>query len=394
MIYFISDPHFGHENIIRHCSRPFQSCSEMDETMIQNWNSRVTPQDTVYILGDLMFFHKDPQRILQRLQGKKYLITGNHDKTWMKTLEKQHPGALETFFEGIASMMKIRLDDHQLVLCHYPMLTWEDRAHGSWHIFGHVHNTPDFRREPNSFNACVELNNYRPVSLEELVENNRAFYSHPDPINAYMSLAAEKPELFTPCDDIPLCLDEERIRDFSRSHNRPMGVVYSNLPFYSVVADLCEKDGRQFSYARVIYPNPTNGAVAIPKFGDKFGLLRQFRHAPRTECLEFPRGFAVKDLSPEDNIRKELTEEMGAVVDNICHLGMVRADSGLSAGLVDVYLAQVSHAAPRIGHEGIRELIWVNKEELSTMIRSGVITDGFTLSALALLNASSCDKLP
>lgn len=394
MIYFVSDLHFGHENIIHHCNRPFQSCSEMDEVMIQNWNARITPQDTVYILGDLFLSHRNPEHILSRLQGKKYLITGNHDKAWLKHLENKHPGALEAYFEDISPMICIRLEGRLLVLCHYPLLTWEEREEGSWHIFGHVHNDCRHRPEPNSFNACVELNGYCPVTLEELVENNRAFYPpRQDPIKAYLALAAEKPELFAPNDTLPLCLDEDRIRAFSCTHNRPMGLVYSNLPFYSVVADLCGAEGKEFSYARVIYPNPTNGAVAIPKSGDKFGLLRIFRHIPRTECLEFPRGFATKNLSPQDNIRKELAEEMGAVVEDIRKLGMIRADSGLSAGLADVYLAQVSQANAQIGHEGIRELLWVSEEELHSMIRSGAITDGFTLSALTLLDSSSLQNL-
>lgn len=55
MIYFTSDLHLGHANVIRHCNRPFSSAEELDEVLIQNWNSRVTNNDTVYILGDLMF---------------------------------------------------------------------------------------------------------------------------------------------------------------------------------------------------------------------------------------------------------------------------------------------------------------------------------------------------
>ena len=55
MIYFTADHHFGHANIIRHCARPFQSVGEMDRALLDNWNARIKPQDTVYILGDLFF---------------------------------------------------------------------------------------------------------------------------------------------------------------------------------------------------------------------------------------------------------------------------------------------------------------------------------------------------
>lgn len=389
MTYFIADPHFGHGNIIRHCGRPFRHVEEMDEAMLQAWNQTVGPQDTVYILGDLMFYCDDPEYYLRRLPGKKYLVTGNHDKTWMSKLEKQKPGILSQYFEEISPIMTIREDGRKLILCHYPMYTWEDRKEGSWHIYGHIHNAADITPVEHALNAGVEINGYRPVTLEELVENNRAFQrTLHDPIRDYLALARQRPELFAHSAEYPLEMDEECIREFSRTRNRPMGVVYSNLPFYQVVADLCRGERGLYSYARVIYPNSTNGAVAIPRMGEKYAVLRSFRHVPRIECLEFPRGFAEKGLSPEENIRKELMEEMGGVVSHICHLGQTRADTGLSAGCVDVYLAELSQAQPQIGHEGNRELLWLTEEELWQKIAAGEITDGFTLAALSLLRAN------
>ena len=83
MIYFTADTHFGHYNVIRFCDRPFASAEEMDEAMIQNWNGRVTGNDTVYILGDMFFRSTNAEEILKRLKGKKRLIVGNHDGSWM-----------------------------------------------------------------------------------------------------------------------------------------------------------------------------------------------------------------------------------------------------------------------------------------------------------------------
>ena len=77
MIYFTADTHFGHYNVIRFCDRPFASAEEMDEAMIQNWNDRVTGNDTVYILGDMFFRSTNAEGILKRLKGKKRLIVGN-----------------------------------------------------------------------------------------------------------------------------------------------------------------------------------------------------------------------------------------------------------------------------------------------------------------------------
>ena len=80
-IFFTSDLHFGHEGIIRMCNRPFQTLEEMDETLIKNWNSLAKPKDKVYVLGDFFMYYKKPKlrEILNRLNGTKILIKGNHD---------------------------------------------------------------------------------------------------------------------------------------------------------------------------------------------------------------------------------------------------------------------------------------------------------------------------
>ena len=69
MVFFTADTHFGHRNVIRFCDRPFETIEEMDETLIRNWNARVTGRDSVYILGDLFFRCEDPEAILSRLHG-------------------------------------------------------------------------------------------------------------------------------------------------------------------------------------------------------------------------------------------------------------------------------------------------------------------------------------
>ena len=223
------------------------------------------------------------------------------------------------------------------------------------------------------------------MTAERHLDNTPQTPGTPDTVEQYFALAAQRPDLFTPDDG--LVMDPEEMRDFSRATGRPMGLVYDNRPYYMVLADLYRGGaGRLASYARVVYPQPgTNGAVAVPRRGERYGLLRSFRHAPRAECLEFPRGFAEEGLTPEENIRKELDEEMGAEVRQLRYLGDIRADTGLSSGCVQVFLAEVDGGEARVGHEGIRELIWMTEEELRAKIAAGEITDGFTLSALTLL---------
>ena len=79
-IFVIADTHFGHENIIKYCNRPFKTVKEMDEAMIKNWNETVTNKDVVIHLGDFGIGSKEYiSSIVKRLNGKKILIMGNHD---------------------------------------------------------------------------------------------------------------------------------------------------------------------------------------------------------------------------------------------------------------------------------------------------------------------------
>lgn len=113
MIYFTADTHFGHENVIRFCNRPFSSADEMDEMLIQNWNSRVKDNDTVYILGDMFFRSANAESILQRLKGKKRLIIGNHDGSWMTKLDATK------YFVSIDKFLETSDGRHTMTMCHW-----------------------------------------------------------------------------------------------------------------------------------------------------------------------------------------------------------------------------------------------------------------------------------
>ena len=85
MDYFVADLHFRHSNIIKLCNRPYSSMEEMNETFISKWNKKVKKRaDTVYIVGDFAWENAQPLEFLKRLNGRKVLITGNHDKKWLK----------------------------------------------------------------------------------------------------------------------------------------------------------------------------------------------------------------------------------------------------------------------------------------------------------------------
>ena len=118
MIYLTSALHLGHRNVIRLCNRPFTDIEEMDQTLIDNWNRRIQAQDTVYILGNLMFRNeKPPEEYLRQLRGKKHLIIGNHDRDWIKKCD------LGKFFESVTNLNFASDGQHQMTLCHYPMMS-------------------------------------------------------------------------------------------------------------------------------------------------------------------------------------------------------------------------------------------------------------------------------
>lgn len=187
MNYYISDLHFGQENIIHLEGRPFADMHEMDETMIANWNSRVTDTDTVYILGDFIWLKaRDWPIYLDRLKGKKVLIRGNHDP-------EQFPPEVEAYFEYISEFKEIRDNGRHVIMCHYPMpFHRNDYSDKIWMLYGHVHATREYdylvklraelkETRTNSYRAAGNFVNvgcmmpwidYTPRTLDEIISGN------------------------------------------------------------------------------------------------------------------------------------------------------------------------------------------------------------------------------
>ncbi len=174
MYYYIADTHFGHENILKMCGRPFDSIDAMNEALITAWNQRVTGNDTVFILGDLFYRCADPEPILQRLKGRKRLIIGNHDSSWMDRVD------LSRYFVSVDSLLEITDGVRGITLCHYPLLTWKHKLR-TYMVHGHIHcdTTSDFfpllAARERVLNAGVDINGFCPVTFEEMQENNRIF---------------------------------------------------------------------------------------------------------------------------------------------------------------------------------------------------------------------------
>ena len=135
MNYYISDLHFGHGNIIKFDQRPFTTTEEMTHVLIRNWNLTVTNQDTVYILGDFCW-GKEPDwiGILDKLNGNKVLIRGNHD---LKNMSVN----LKSKFADIKDYKEIDDNGRTVIMCHYPILAYKHSFDpNTFMLFGHVHN--------------------------------------------------------------------------------------------------------------------------------------------------------------------------------------------------------------------------------------------------------------
>ena len=155
--FFIADPHFGDERILRYENRPFQNAKEMELKMINNWNGLVEDPDFVYILGD---FGADgyEAELLSKLNGHKYLIKGNHDG-------KDNDYYRKAGFEEVY--------DHPIIIDGFWILSHDALYVNSnmpyANIFGHVHNSPiikDYSKQ--HFCVSVERIDYTPISFESI----------------------------------------------------------------------------------------------------------------------------------------------------------------------------------------------------------------------------------
>lgn len=175
MNLYISDIHFGHRNIIRLDERPFENEEEMDRAIIDKWNQKVSPEDHIYIVGDIAFRNTIPvQDYLKQLKGHKHLILGNHDGDIPNNQE-----AL-SLLESVDDLLEINEGDRKICLCHYPLADWNGRCKGSWLIYGHIHAMKEapyeyMKTQERALNAAVCINQYEPVTFDELCVNNMIF---------------------------------------------------------------------------------------------------------------------------------------------------------------------------------------------------------------------------
>lgn len=183
--YYISDLHLGHKNVIRFDNRPFDSVEEMNETLVNNWNSVVTNADHVYHLGDFCWGKKDEWiEFLKRLNGNIHIIRGNH-------CLKQFGSDVKKYLAEVADYKEITDEGRHVILCHYPIPFYKaDYNPNVYMLYGHAHTTleNDFMEHFKEYikehdtrgvskNQCNLYNvgcmmpwmNYVPKTLDEII---------------------------------------------------------------------------------------------------------------------------------------------------------------------------------------------------------------------------------
>jgi calcineurin-like phosphoesterase family protein len=185
--YFISDTHFGHTNIIKYCQRPFltaeeaqrvreagrdreraravaisrESVARMDQTMLDNINAVVGPEDTLWHLGDFCLGDREQAEAYRRriLCRNVHLVWGNHDRR-----------AVAPLFDRTHDQVMIRVEGQLIFLNHYAMRVWDRSHHGAWHLYGHSHGRLPDDPASRSFDVGVDAHEFRPWSFEEVCE--------------------------------------------------------------------------------------------------------------------------------------------------------------------------------------------------------------------------------
>ena len=182
-IFFTSDLHFGHENVLKMDNRPFKTVDEMDAELIKRWNKKVGKGDLVYVLGDFIWKTKsdEAQKIIKSLNGQIILIKGNHDRFLHNSASKKALAGIK-YYDDIC----VTLEDGtplRCILSHYFIPMYIGHRYNAIHLHGHSHNTEEAREEERIikdlnekgynlkiYNVGCMYWNYEPVTLDEILK--------------------------------------------------------------------------------------------------------------------------------------------------------------------------------------------------------------------------------
>ena len=177
--FYIADVHYGHANILTFDNRKFKDIDEMNAELVRRWNSVVSPEDIVYSLGDFFWCKSsEAQPVLDALNGQKFLIRGNHDRT--------NDSKFINKFVKVTDYLEVEDGDKHIVLCHYPIPCFKNHYYGWYHLYGHVHSSFEYNMMEhikyemetlytvpcNMYNvgAMMPWINFTPRTIDEIIE--------------------------------------------------------------------------------------------------------------------------------------------------------------------------------------------------------------------------------
>ncbi|KQV79986.1 metallophosphoesterase [Rhizobium sp. Root1220] len=172
--FYLADTHLNHANILSIQPRPFETIEQHDEAIIARWNAVVGENDVVYHLGDFaMGLHNADRirRIFSRLNGRKYLVFGNHDV--------RRDGAMHPTIAGLEwaarpeALMFVKDERQHVVLSHYAQRCWQGRGKGAWHFYGHAHGRLPSEGRSRDVGVDMPDVDFTPRTFNELTKGMR-----------------------------------------------------------------------------------------------------------------------------------------------------------------------------------------------------------------------------
>lgn len=169
-IWFCSDPHLLHPKIVAICNRP-TTIEYHDQWIIDHINSVVGKNDDLFLLGDVSLGSKEKtEKLLDKIHGNKHLIPGNHDNNILHSTRFVEITQIKDFNFNSESYPNIHI-----VLCHYPLASWNRKPHDSMHLYGHVHGR--YNNPGLSFDVGLDALGYFPINLEQVLERMKLLKS-------------------------------------------------------------------------------------------------------------------------------------------------------------------------------------------------------------------------
>ena len=166
-VYFTSDEHFFHTNIIKYCHRPYSSIEEMNKDFIKRFNEKVKEKNAItFHLGDFALTYNIDKvnSIIEKLNGKHVFLAGSHDH-WLEKIHRINQDKL--FYPYIHEILNVEIEGNLICLCHYQLTVWHKSHYNSFHLYGHAHGKS--KRIGRSMDVGVDCWNYYPLSYNEVI---------------------------------------------------------------------------------------------------------------------------------------------------------------------------------------------------------------------------------